>query len=111
VRAFKGRPGHGNPYPETLRRKAVEYYLARRKQGAALPGIASEIEVKWQSLGRWASSDAPVVSKGSTGFERIEVIDAPASTPNARFVVRGPGGLCIEGLDLDSLAELIRMLS
>jgi hypothetical protein len=111
VSAFKGRPGRGNPYPETLRCRAVEYYRERRKQGAALPGIAAEIGIKWQSLGRWVSSDAPVGLTKSAGFERLEIVDTLAPATNGRFVVRGPGGLCIEGLDIDALAELIRRLS
>ncbi|WP_170319340.1 hypothetical protein [Polyangium spumosum] len=45
-------------------------------------------------------------------FERVEVIDLPASAlQRGPLVVRGPGGLLIEGLDMDSLVELVRRLS
>jgi len=47
----------------------------------------------------------------NSGFERLAVIDVPASESQKQFVVRGPGGLYIEGLDIDTLAELIRRLS
>ncbi|MDC0746054.1 hypothetical protein [Polyangium mundeleinium] len=45
-------------------------------------------------------------------FERVEVIELPASVPQrGPLVVRGPAGILIEGLDLDSLVELVRRLS
>ena len=111
IAALPGRRGRGSPYPDELRQRVVTYYRARRKQGAAMSTIASEVGIIWQTIDRWVSSEVPVGLMKSAGFERLEIVDTPAPIANGRFVVRGPGGVCIEGLDIDSLAELIRRLS
>ena len=112
VGALVGRRGRGNPYPEDLRRRAIEYFHARRKQRINPAKICLEVGIGMPTLRSWTSpKKTRVVAMHSAGFERLEVIDAPVHLTNARFVVRGPGGLCIEGLNVDTLAELIRRLS
>lgn len=111
VAALPGRRGRGSPYPDELRERVVAYCRARREQGAAMSTIASEVGIIWQTIDRWVSSGTSVGLVKSAGFERFEIVDTPASIANGRFIVRGPKGLCIEGLDIDALAELIRRLS
>jgi hypothetical protein len=112
VGALVGRRGRGNPYPEELRRRAVEYFHARRKQRISPAKICLELGIGVPTLRNWtARTKARVVVRNSAKFERLAVIEAPASAPPSRIVVRGPGGLCIEGLDIEALAELIRRLS
>lgn len=110
VGALPGKRGRGNPYPDELRQRIVDYYRARRNDGATMMSIASEVGIIWQTIERWASA-AETMPMQSGGFERLEIIEATVSAPQKRFVVRGPGGLCIEGLDIESLAALIRRLS
>lgn len=110
VGALVGRRGRGNPYPKELRRRAIEYFRARRKQRISPAKISLELGIGIPTLRNWTSSKgAPGVQ--IAGFERLEVIDAPTNSTAKQFVVRGPAGLCIEGLDIDKLAELIRRLS
>ena len=112
IAALPGRRGPGNPYPKELRERIVEYCRVRRKQRISIPKISSELGIGIPTLRNWTSSkDTPGVKMASAGFERLEVIDAPTNSITRQFVVRGPAGLCIEGLDIDTLAELIRRLS
>ncbi len=104
--------GPGNPYPKELRERIIEYCRVRRKQGGSIPKISVELGIGIPTLRNWTSSKTTApVKMTSAGFERLEVIDAPTNSTTKQFVVRGPGGLCIEGLDIDALAELIRRLS
>jgi hypothetical protein len=114
VSRIEGRRGRGKAYPLSLRRKAVSYYSARREQGASQRDIGLELGICFQTLHRWAMQldVTPHVPTLAPSFERVEVIDLPASAPRrGPLVVRGPGGLLIEGLDMDSLVELVRRLS
>jgi hypothetical protein len=114
VSRIEGRRGRGKAYPLSLRRKAASYYTARREQGASQRDIGLELGICFQTLQRWATQlDVALhVPTLAPSFERVEVIDLPASAPQrGPLVVRGPGGLLIEGLDLDSLVELVRRLS
>jgi len=108
----EGRRGRGKAYPEALRRRAASYYCARRAQGVAIRTIGIELGLPGQTLQRWAASlcDTPLLPPASTGFERVEIVDAPPSARRGAFVVRGPAGLHIEGLDLDTLVELLQRL-
>ena len=108
-----GRRGRGIAYPEGLRERAVSYYCARRAPGAAQRDIGLELGLPWQTLHKWASDacDADLVTASTPGFERVEIIEALEPARRSSFVVRGPAGLCIEGLDLDALVELVRRLS
>ena len=110
VGALVGRRGRGNPYPEELRGRAIEYFRARRKRQISPAKISEELGIGIPTLRNWTSPKRARVEMASAGFERLELIDAPTSIA-ARFVVRGPAGLFIEGLDIDTLAELIRRLS
>jgi hypothetical protein len=112
VGALVGRRGRGNPYPAELRRRAVEYFHARRKQRISPAKICLELGIGVPTLRNWTSpKKAHSVGTRSAGFERLAIIDVPVSAPPSGIVVRGPGGLCIEGLDIEALAELIRRLS
>jgi|SRR5829696_1194263 len=95
--------GRGRAYPEKLRKRMIAYVEARRAEGAATRDAGDELGMDWRTLLRWA----PCAT--SAGFEQVVVRDATA-TAAARLVVHTPGGLRIEGLDLGTLAELVRKL-
>ena len=105
--------GPAKRYPKALRRRVISYYGARRAQGVELGEIAQELGLRWRTLDRWVNlpASAPLVPTIAPGFERVEVRDAPLLVTRDAIVVRGPAGLCIEGLDMDGLVELIRRLS
>jgi hypothetical protein len=112
IAALPGPRGVGRRYPVALRNRIVGYCHARRKHRVSMAKICLELGIGVPTLRLWTSSKRErEASVGSAGFERLEIVNAPTCSPNERFVVRGPGGLCIEGLDIGALAELIRRLS
>ena len=95
-----GRRGRGRSYPKALRAEVVEYALARRAVGIRIEAIGEELGMPWRTVRGWM----PRVR--AKRFRRIEVV-VPRGDG---VVVHGPHGVRIEGLDLDSVAELLRRL-
>jgi transposase len=108
--ALAGRGGRGRAYPEALRRRAVAYFYERREEGAAVADIGPEIGLSWSTLARWEREmrghDEP-----SPTFELVHVASSATTASSQGFVVHGPAGLRVEGLDMDGLVELLRRLS
>ena len=110
--------GRGRRYPKRLQKRVVEYYRRRCTEGLSGGDIAAELGIPWKTIERWhAQTSQPTVAPlHLPAFEPVHVVELPTSTPTppssrSTLVVRGPAGLCIEGLDLDTLAELVRRLS
>jgi hypothetical protein len=59
--------------------------------------------MNWKTLARWVGE-----RKAAPRFERVQMASAPAALP--ALIVHGPRGLRIEGLDVSSVAELVRRL-
>ena len=112
IAALPGERGPGNRYPAELRERIVEYWRLRRRQKVSTVKISVELGIGIATLRSWTiPKKIRSVGMSTPSFERVEIENAAASTTNGPIVVRGPGGLCIEGLDIDSLAKLIQRLS
>ena len=99
----KGRGSRG--FTERTRQAVVQYVGQRQREGARLDALARELGLAPMTMRRWleeaglyrpAPTFVPVVVKEDDG---------------ASFVVRGPGGLVVEGLSLAQVAELMRRLA
>lgn len=103
--------GRGRRYPATLRAAALAQLRARQAEGAKLAAVARELGLRTATLTKWAKASAsPTGSKAA--FRPVRLVARPAGAdPERRFTVLGPAGLRIEGLDLASLAELLRSLA
>lgn len=102
----------GTRYPKALRLRALTYAHARRAEGASLSKIAAEIALSVHTLRHWLSAPASRTppTPAVASFQSVHVLPTrPDAVPTLR--IHGPCGLLIEGLDLDSLADLLRRLS
>jgi transposase len=101
-----GPRGRGRAYPKGLLEKLLSYTVARRRQGASIVEVGSEVGINFRTLARWLGE------RKAASFGRVEVVAARAATAAAAaptmIVVHGPRGLRIEGLDLTAVAELVR---
>jgi hypothetical protein len=79
----------------------VAYLQERQAGGASLREVAMELKIGPDALRRWRVGQSRVVRP-------IRVV---AETVASRLVVHGPSGLRIEGLDLCTVAKLIKELS
>jgi len=102
--------GRGKAYPEHIRQLAVAYFQSRRDAGATIAEIGAELGLPWRTLYAWATRDS-ASPLPDPGFSPVEILEAPVAHATARFTVEHRSGLRIEGLDLDSLAELLRRLA
>jgi len=102
-----GPRGRGRPYPKGLLQRLLSYTVARRRQGAKLAEVATELGLNFGTLAHW------VGERKSARFERVTVVAAPTTATQLPrgLVVHGPRGLRIEGLDLASVAELVRRVA
>ncbi len=88
-------------YPRELRERAVAYAREARAMGASDGEIARTLGVNRHTFAKWDKQLG-----GS--FRSVELIQETTPVASESLVVVTPGGLRIEGLDLDAAAELIR---
>jgi transposase len=94
-------------YPDSLRAEAVAYIEAAGGRGVSLASAAAALGVDKSSLRSWQKQ------RRGAGLRAVKVIDRSSenSANSAGIVVHGPGGIRVEGLDIASLAVLLRTLS
>ena len=87
-------------YPPALRARLTA--LVRTHPERTIGSLASTLGMATQTLEKIvAEARAPIVP--------VEIIAEPKAS--SALIVRGPRGIVVEGLDVDSVAELIRALS
>lgn len=93
-------------YPLPLRREVLGFARRRRAAGDRLKEIARELGLPWQTLHRWLEASP------RRRFRPVAVV-ATASTPAVSRLpvsIVTPQGLRVEGLDLESAADLLKRL-
>ena len=103
-----GPRGRGRAYPKGLLEKLLSYTVARRRQGASIVEVASEVGINFRTLARWLGA------RKTARFGRVVVatpVVRAAAAAAAPIVVHGPRGVRIEGLDVAAVAELVRRVS
>lgn len=90
--------------PRELRQRCERYAAERAAAGVAKQVIASELGVSAMSVQRWLRVPMAMAS----AMVPVRIV-APAAPPAAdrRVIVVTPGGLRIEGLDLDAVCMLV----
>lgn len=105
LRYQRGKSGRGIRYPEELHQEAVSYAMARRRRGDSLLAISRDLGVKPVTLSRWLQQARDLE------FRPVEIVTSDPTAPAATgVIVTTPGGIRIEGLDLESLIALLRRL-
>ena len=129
--------GRGKRFPRDLQQRAVDYYYVRTHNGSFLSEVARELDLPPPTLRRWVldSPTRPPVGAGvmnnatpmpNTTLSLPAGLRAGAATHAANsgggpaataqvngdgsLTVVGPGGFRVEGLDIDSIAALLRRL-
>lgn len=100
--------GPRNRYTAVLRAQAVEYGRARSAEGVSLESAARELGLAPKSLYKWSKAGG----RSGPGFQRVAVVaDKEALTrAGSPLVLHAPGGVRVEGLDVETLAGLLRRL-
>jgi hypothetical protein len=125
--------------PEAVRKDVVELKKELRRTGTTARELATALGLHETTLCRWErevptgrgpstrgmrrASRAAETSERAAGFRRVQItapsapathsVAAPvaASTPRGLRVAHAPSGLVVDGLDVETLAALLRRLS
>ena len=100
------RRGRGRFYSPELIQQALQLVDQEKARGVKLPHIAEALGVPLSALFRWQQLGAP--SKQSDSLSTF--LPLRVSAEGSSIVVHGPGALRIEGLEVSSLALLLRSL-
>jgi transposase len=114
IRASTGKP----IFPAPLRARAVAWCNARKAEGRSVEQICRTLGIGSNTLRSWLKEKHSVskakrsTSTPTRSFVPVAVAASPSPpVRESNFCVSGPGGIRIEGLDVASLAELLRRLS
>lgn len=99
----RARSGKRGRYPTKLRETVVAYAARRRTQKASRDVVAAELGMSIATLSYWC---APARRRG--GLEPVTIVARSEPTPD---VVVECGPLRVRGLDVASVAELLRRLA
>jgi len=102
----RGRVPTAIRYPAPFRAAAATLTRAQLDHGASVHRMARALGLPAQSLTRWLQQSAPPVLRPVT----VRPDPAPPAAPAAGPVLVTPQGLRIEGLDLDTLIAVLRLL-
>ena len=92
-------------YPVRLRRRIADYARKQIEADVSLTQVSSDLGVSHPTLIRLLEEAPP-------RMRRVRVAAPTRVTDSsAALVVRGPGGIVIEGLDVDGAAALLRALA
>jgi len=118
--------------PAKVRATALELKKELRRAGITARALAAAIGVHETTLCRWekdrvTTRDRPAAKKtrrGSAGFRVVQMAASPSTTApsfsaaqaavtsaHGLRIAHAPSGLVIDGLDLETLAALLRRLS
>ena len=108
----KLRPGAQRRYPETLQEDIASFARARLETGGTRCGVCEELGIGGPTLARFLSEHG-TVSRLSPAPIRSVVIteDQAEQDPGGGIVVRAPGGIVVEGLDVAGVVEMMRGLA
>ena len=103
IRRHRGRGrGRAGRFPRELRLEAVRHVREHRARGGSVAAIAAQLGLSVQTLYVWLRSDRH-------GFRSVDVVP-PILPPPVQRVLISPGGYRIEGLALDDVAALLKIV-
>lgn len=103
----KGRSALSRRYPADLRQAVVELTRRRVASGETVGRVAHDLQITWKTLADWLSKHKPEAKLRPVRVAPVRVAPQRALAP----VLVTAQGVRIEGLDIASLAELVRALS
>jgi len=94
-------------YPEPLRREVVGFAREAIAAGSSQSRVAADLGIPQPTLSRW------ILESGPTPLRTVQVAGDPVAEPGGEggLRLRTPRGYLVEGLDLESIAVLLRSLA
>lgn len=100
-RELGDRAGAERRYSVGLRQQAVAYWQAREAAGDGMRAVATALGIAPVSLRRWAED---------ARFRPVRLVDADAAVASRLVVIVDATGVRVEGMDVETAAQLIARL-
>jgi hypothetical protein len=100
-RELGDRAGAERRYSVGLRQQAVAYWRAREAAGDGVRAVAAALGIAPVSLRRWAED---------ARFRPVRLLQTDASAPSRLVVIVDAAGVRVEGVDVETAAQLIARL-
>lgn len=101
-----GRKGLSARYSRPLRAMAVEFVLKRKSEGGSFRSAAKTLGISENSLQRWMKEE-----RKSPQFKRVDIVPETSINQDVQKpVLITSQGHRVEGLDIDGMAALLRIL-
>ena len=115
-----GRQRGSLPYPEMLRAFAVRYVAHTLERGGTFAGAAQALGVSEPTLQAWRKGQPAAHRRTQTSTQKQTLVPVvvsgpkkpgrPAGGPSGTLSVVAPSGFRVEGLSLETAAQLLRRL-
>lgn len=97
--------------PKDLRSRVISYARVCRERGEAVRDIAQRLGLVESTLARWLRAERAALA---AGFRSVAIVasrdhEAPVETERPLRLVT-PHGYCVEGLDAQTLAYVLRVV-
>ena len=100
-RELGDRQGAERRYSDGLRQQAVAYWRTRERAGDGVRTVATALGIAPVSLRRWAQNPR---------FRPVRVIADAAPVPTRLVVIIDATGMRVEGVDVETVAQLVARL-
>jgi hypothetical protein len=104
-----GPRGVGKRFPAAIRREVLAYLTAQRERGIGLPPTARELGLREKAIENWLAQARALAAPAQ--FQGVTLVDRGPEPAPRRLVLHAARGLRVDGLDVPSLAELLRRLA
>jgi hypothetical protein len=102
--------GRGKIYAPEQRRRICAWARRAIASGATIAAAAREVGVDRESLRDWLAREPAPAAAPSTALVPVEVVPARAAQSHVGLSMVSPAGYRVDGLSLDEVTELLRVL-
>ena len=92
-------------YDERLTKQIVAHARLRQSDGASLRGIGAELGVSPPTLAKMLGRESKLIPV------RVVSERTARSSRSKEYLLRGPGGVVVEGLSLEDIAEILSRMA
>lgn len=107
---LESRPGKRWRCPVPLRSRVVSYAKVCREQGEPLLDISNRLGLVESTLARWLRAERKDLQAGFLPVSIVAAEAAELGEAGAPLRLITPRGYCVEGLDAQTLALLLRVV-
>ncbi len=98
--------GRGKRYNVALKSRVVAFARDQRGQRRSWAKIATELDLRFETLRRWCATSSPRSPSGRA-MRRVEIVPEPAARS---LTLVSPSGVRVEGVTVDEAVALLRAL-